>query len=231
MTRWITAVLVLLAAPSGRADWHLGVEGLTDLPVQAGAGLWLEMPGRLQLRTSVGVLPGSYVQLINAVVVSADGYDRDTADLIERSLKNSLVWRLHVGWRPLAEYGWYLELGYALVALGGGVTGEDLVVLATDIDPPGGTPGDREYDVSSTLHMLDAEIGWRFDLWEGLTLKLAVGFAGTVAASAKVEPDFPVLVPRVVDAFTKPSEDYLKNVYTSYVFTPVFSVGLGWAFF
>jgi hypothetical protein len=81
---------------------------MTDVPVQPGAKVTLEFPFRVQLSTSVGALPAAYIDLINAVVVAADGYDKQTADLVSDALQNSLVWRLHVGFRPLADYGWYL---------------------------------------------------------------------------------------------------------------------------
>ena len=88
----------------------------------------------------------------------------------------------------------------------------------------------RAYDVSSTLHMIDVEVWWRFILWRGLSLRVALGFAGTFASSTSVDPTFPVILPQVVSAFTKPAEDYLDDVYTSYVFFPTISVGLGWRF-
>lgn len=228
----IPALVSLLLSPAAQADWSLVLEGLTDVPVQAGAKVTLEFPFRLQLSTSVGAMPGSYVDLINAVVVSADGYDQQTADLVSDALQNSLVWRLHLGFRPLADYGWYLAFGYGLVALGGGLSNEDVVVLATGEAPPAlGSGETRSYSVSSRLHMLDGEVGWCFMLWEGLTLRLALGFSGTVSASAKVNPDYPVLIPQVVEAFTRPAERYLVDVYEKYVFTPTVSVGLGWKFF
>jgi hypothetical protein len=112
------------------------------------------------------------------------------------------------------------------------LSNEDVVVLATGESPPSLGPGDtRAYSVSSRLHMLDAEVGWRFMLWEGLTLNVALGFSGTLSASAQVEPDFPVLIPQVVEAFTRPAERYLVDTYESYVSTPTVSIGLGWKFF
>lgn len=213
-------------------DFHLQLEALTDVPVQVGVEVTVEMPWRLRASTSLGVLPGAYVDLINEVVVAAGGYDQDTAALVRGSLQNSLVWRLHAGWRPFEGHGWYFEAGYALVALGGGLSAEEVVSLATGADPPDAEPArERRYKVSSTLHMIDVEVGWEWVLWERLALRAAVGFAGTLAAATDIRPDYRPVAPRLVDAFTGESEAYLDGIYTGYVFTPVVSLAAGYRFF
>ncbi len=142
-----------------------------------------------------------------------------------------MVWRLHAGWRPFRSLGLYVEVGYGIAAMGGGINGEGIVALATGISPPSMEPTrTRAYDIASTLHMIDAEVGWRFILWKNLSLRVALGFAGTFVASTSVDPTFPVVLPQVVHTFTKPAEDYLNDIYTSYVFFPTLSVGLGWRF-
>src|SRR5437868_4513066 len=87
------------AAPQ-KSDYHLGVEALTDFPIDVGAKVWAEFPYRLRVNTSIGVLPGGYVDVINGILVAADAYTNSDADLIQTALKSSLIWRIHVGWRP-----------------------------------------------------------------------------------------------------------------------------------
>lgn len=214
------------------AHWDLGLEALTDLPVQVGGRVVLEGPYGLRLAAGLGWLPGPYVELINAILVSAGSYDQSTADMIERSLSDSLVFRAHLGWRPLAAHGFYLELGYGLVALGGGVSREDMITLATGVTPPS-LPGgaERGYAVESRLHMLDIELGWEIRLWQGLYLRPALGVALTLDGRTRVSPEFPVLVPGAVDRFTSQAAAYLDEVYERYVFVPCVSLGLGWRFF
>ena len=120
---------------------------------------------------------------------------------------------------------------YSLVVLGGGVSGEALVAAATGMDRPGTTLESRGYQVSSTLHMIDVEVGWELVFWDHLQVRAALGFAGTLAASARVEPDFVPRLLQPVDAFSRAAEDYLGDIYESYVFTPVFSVGVGYLLF
>jgi len=222
--------------------YHLDLRVQTDFPVAVGARLNAEFPHRMMLSTAVGTLPGSYVDVINAVVVAADGYDDATADVIRSALASSLVWRTHIGWRPLSRRGWYFEGGYGLVTLGGGITGQEAIVLLTGGTDPGGGGGGGmgggsaalNYDVRSTLHMLDVETGWRWLLWhDRIVLNAAVGFAGTVAAKTTMEPkDTTALTDTAaLQALAKEGEDYLDDIYTSYVFTPVVTVGVGYRFF
>ena len=189
------------------------------------------MPYRLRVAMGAGVLPGAYVDLINAVAVAADAYDENTARIIRSSLETSMVLRFHVGWRPFARYGFVVEVGYGLVALGGAVTNEDLLSLATGVPSPREPISHRDYDVTSTLHMVDVELSYRWVLARGLVLRVALGFAGTVAAQSKVEPRFTPMAQMTVQRFTNAVEDYLDDTYTSYVFTPTLTAAIGWRAF
>jgi len=224
--------------PSRAGPYHLDLQVQTDFPVAIGGRISAEFPYRIQLSTGLGTLPGPYVDVINAVVVAAGGYDDATADVIRSALASSLVWRTHVGWRPLAKRGWYVEGGYGLVTLGGGITGQEVLVLLTEGTAPSeGGPGGRtllDYDVRSTLHMVDVETGWRWLLWrDRIVLRAALGFAGTVGAKTTMQPrDATRLTDSdALQALAREGEAYLDDIYTSYVFTPVVSVGVGYRFF
>lgn len=235
-TMLLLVALIALAAPahagirSPEAGLHLDLEAVTDFPLDVGGRIALECPYRIRVATALGVLPAGYLDAINGVVVAAGGYDDATAELVRTTLRNSLVWRLQVGWRPLADYGFYFEVGYAIVTLGGAVDSEDLLVLATGADESE-MSRTRTYEVASTLHQLVGEVGWQWILWEQLDLRVALGFAGTVASSTDVgrksrQPPGPRLATLEAD-----SEAYLDDVYTSYVFTPTVTVAVGYRFF
>jgi hypothetical protein len=219
--------------PAHAAAWHLQVEALTDLPMNLGAKVIAEGPGRLRLSTSLGYLPGPYVDLVNAIVVGLGGYDQKTADLIRAALGSSLLSRTHLGWRPFATYGFYFEVGYGLVALGGGLSREEILSAVTGRSAPQGEPGStRTYNVRSTLHMIDVELGWQWLFFgDRLTLRAALGFAGTLGSATSISPSYAPRAPNLVREFTRAGEAYLDGIYTSYVFTPVVTVALGYRFF
>jgi hypothetical protein len=231
--------ITTLFTPSGAsaddakpARWHLVAGAGTDAPLSVGAHARVEAPSRLRLSTSVGILPGPYVDGINAFVVAVGGYSDATADLVRSALTSSLVWRTHLGFRPVESLGLYGELGYGLVSLGGSATGSEIISGVTGRALPSSEPASSQpFDVTSTLHMLDVEVGYDLPVTEVLEVRLAVGGAFTLASSTRIAPGYAPRTPQLVKGFTDYGESYLDDVYTSYVFAPVVSVGIGYRFF
>ncbi len=220
------------ASGPGAQGWHLEAGLGTDFPVQVGARVGLETPGRFRLSTSFGVLPKPYVSAINGVLVGAGAYDDDEADLVANTLSSSLVWRTHAGWRPFADAGFYADVGYALVTLGGGGTAAEIIAGLTDRELPPGAGG-LEVAARSTLHMLDAELGWRFPIGPSFVAWGALGGAFTLGSSTRLTPEA-TQNPRVDQAarqIADAGEKRLDEIYTSYVFTPVLSLGAAYVFF
>lgn len=215
----------------GGHGWDITVEANTDFPLSVGGRLGVESPWRLRLSTSLGYLPAAYVGLVNDVAVELGAYGRNEAELIESALNNSLVWRTHVGWRPFAGAGLYVEGGYGLVALGGEANAEEVLATLTGIEPPvGESVLNREYRVRSVLHMLDVELGWRWGLGAGWTARTALGAAFTLDSNSRVEPQFEPSQPLLVNAFARLAEGELDRTFERYVHLPVLSFSLGYAF-
>jgi len=224
----LQAPLALATSGADAARWRLALGAGTDLPISVGGRLELETPSRFRLSTSLGFLPGAYVDAINETVVGLGGYDQETADLVKDALKSSLIWRTHLGYRVWR--GLYLEAGYGLVTLGGSAVGGELFSAVTGETVPPGAGADRPFDLRSTLHMADVEVGWNFAL-SRLGLRVAIGGAFTFAASTHVSAGYTPLSPQLAEEFARAAEAYLDDVYTSYVFTPVLSVSASYALF
>lgn len=226
------------AAPPAEAeeasDFSFEAAAATDVPVYVGARLSAELPHRLRLSTGIGILPGPYVELINAVATQFEGYTDETADLVEDTLQSSLVWRLHAGWRPFENSGFYFEGGYTLVTLGGTTSIETVIAVLSGQEGAmveGRDPSEpHEYDISSTLHLVGFEAGYIFPIGENFTLRAALGGIFTVAASSTVENLFEARRQEAADRFNTGVEDYLNDTYKSYVHSPVVSVSVGYVF-
>lgn len=220
---WVTPSLA-------QDDFHLDLEVGTEFPISVGANMVMTYPNGLRLSTGLGYLPNAYVEVINEVVQSFPySYDDATGDLIEETLKDSLIWHLHAGWQ--SGVGVYVETGYRLTALGGGTSSEALLAGITDWERTGEFNGSSGYDVSSVLHMVDIEIGWTTIIDERWTFRTALGGAATVAASTTVSAQTSPTGrtrQRFVEEFESFSENYLVDTYTEYVFTPVFTVAVGY---
>jgi hypothetical protein len=226
-----TVLCAARARAAEPSDWHLRAEAGTDFPVHVGGCVGAEFPYRLRLSTSVGYLPGPYVDAINGVVVGLGGYDQATADLVRSALQSSLVWRTHVGWRPFPKAGFYADVGYGYVSLGGGASAAELISVVTGVKMPAADPtAGKSFDIHSSLHMLDVELGWGFLIADRITVRPALGGAFTLGSSTKITPAYQPRMPQIVSAFARESEAYLDDIYTSYVFTPVVSLWAGYAF-
>lgn len=231
MIRTAIAALLLGAALPARARpaEHVRVEAVTTAPIHLGAGIVAELPARLRLTGAIGYLPPFYVDGINRVSRDLGGYDERTAQVIAQSLDSSFVGRAHLGWRPFAGAGFYVEAGYGLVALGGGTSEETVLALALGLDLPE-APGHR-YDVDTTLHMLDAEIGWEWWVADRLSLRLGLGAATTLDANSTVAPSSGRGIPLLGSALASLAENRLDDLLERYVHTPTLTFALGWRLF
>lgn len=214
-------------------QWHLSLDIQTEAPVAITLGLSLEMPAGIRIKTGVGIVPSPYVELINVISTEAGWYDAATATLISATIDNSFIWRTHLGWRPFAEYGFYFGAGYSLVALGGGLTGPE-IVAAVVADPPQGTGQGQsalEIDATAMLHMLDLEIGYEWLITEIWTLRVGLGGTFTVAGSSELTVDTAgASQPQWAGPLTSKGEAYLDDVFTSYVHTLTLNLAFGYRF-
>ena len=216
------------------SPWHMQVALGTDFPLHMGGHLSVEMPAGLQVSTSMGHLLTSYVEVINAIAQGVDAYEQETADLVLASWRDAFVWRLHMGWRPVSDLGLYLEAGYGFVTLGSVVAGRDLItVLEEDVR----ALVDEEvlefarYDVISTLHMLDLEVGWRWVLEDGWYFRVALGFAATIAGETEILPAGGGGMSEQDQLISEGVSTHLNGIYRAHVHTPVISAAVGIRFF
>ena len=86
------------------------------------------------------------------------------------------------GWQFTQNF--YAEVGYGFVGLGGGVSGQDLIVLVTDFQGDPDALGRRgralDYSVESSLHMLDLEVGWEWFDFDPWVFRTGIGLAWTL---------------------------------------------------
>ena len=219
-----------LCAPSVTSAESAGLafEIVTDVPLQTGGRVNVELPSNVYIHTTLGGMPEAYIGLVNQAVVDLGGYSPDTGSVVTSTLKDSLVWRMHAGWTPSPSEGIYVSFGYTLVTLGGGVSGEKLLNLATE-ETLDDASAAHVYSVDSTLHMLDAEIGWRVTLLGTYTFRVAAGFSGTVNATTRVAPKFAPIgdTATKASAFTRSVGAFLDDTYQRNVFTPTLSLAFG----
>lgn len=236
MRMLIALVLGLSLSPASRAGstggFHLELYGGTTVPTDVGGGLTLHMPFGLRVSGGLGGLPGSYVDLINDLVIALDGYDETTAAIVKDTLKSSLVGNVMLGWKPLPKIGLFIEGGYRVAALGGSSSAQTILEEVTGVSlPPITEVTDRTYKITSTLHMLEFHLGYDVIIAKHFLIRPYIGGAFTVDAAAEITPEFETMRGEAVDELTRAGEDYLITTYKRYVHTPVVGLAIGWRFF
>ncbi|MEM9490695.1 MAG: hypothetical protein AAGC55_16225, partial [Myxococcota bacterium] len=208
----------------GERSWAIDAEIDNVVPVTLGAGVVVETPGRLRLGTSLGVMPGPYLDLVNAVSTGLDFYDQALADVITQVQDRSMIWTLRAGWRPQSDGDLHLDVGYSRVALGGTVSAADLMAISS-IMVPAGEGLDDPFDIESTLHVARVEVGYVFWL-EDTYVRLAVGGAFTMSANTTVDAGSDASVSR--ENIAVAGAEILDDTYTTYVHTGTVTLTLGY---
>lgn len=231
-----SGLAVKKSAPLSRwRGWHLDLEAATNMPIDMGGRLTLEVPGGFQLGTSLGSMPFFFTDAINAVAVGAKLYDQSTALILKTSLQNSLSWRLHLSWRPHPKSGFYMGMSYGLLVLNGKLAGTS-IADAVDTGSLSTLVRSLSFNINSTLHMLSGEIGYQFHFFRDLmSLRLAVGFTGTIAASTKIQSavssSTSAQIRTAVQNASNTAAASFDTMYKSYVLSPVVTIATGFRFF
>lgn len=206
----------------------------TDVPLLIGGGLQFEFPGRIRGSVSVGSLPLGYIRAGNWVSTGMfEEYNDNQATLVEDSVQSSLVWRFHGGMRPMKDLGLYIDGGYTLATLGGRSTSGETIDELVEADIPMSVQESFDVDATSTLHMLDLEVGWEFfreTLWN---VRAGIGWSFTVAAEASLESRYEGQGEQeqaAIDALERQGEDHLVESYKKYVHPPYLTLSVGFGF-
>ena len=207
--------------------WHLMVEAATDFPIFWGGRAEFEMPGRLRLGGSLGVIPEPYADLAQTVMTEVGGFEDPAINQIfHAALERSLVARGFLSWSPFEKRGLYLSAGYSLIQLGGDLSSAEILEQALDFqgqDPVNGT-----VSMTSTLHGVHGELGYRF--YAGpMIVRLSAGFTGTVASESSIELRADGL-PEEAERLAREGEALVDDVLTQYAMVPQVGVGLGYDF-
>jgi hypothetical protein len=162
--------------------WHIGIGPGSDIPLDAiNVGVEIRTPFGLQLSSSLGFIPNAIVDQIDAVVG-----DPAASPVVHAALHDAVVWRTHLGVKPWTRHGFYAGAGYGRVSFGGSATTADAVSALVDRTVPMGLGAMSLVHISSTVHMLDVEVGWEWRIARRLKLRTAVAAATTLAASSSI---------------------------------------------
>ncbi|MFT5681265.1 MAG: hypothetical protein ACI8RZ_002171 [Myxococcota bacterium] len=211
----------------------------TDFPIMVGAGATYEHPTRLRLDVNGGFMPGPYVDAINWGLTTFDIYSDTVADIIDAVLKNALVGRVELGYRPFPTRGWTVSAGYQHLRVFGNTA--DLTDFADGVDEDALAQvqeftGDLLIDVA--VHQVTGEIGYERALFpkkfdEHLRIRGTFGFSYTLKANTVADTTNDPTNPPQEEATAivlQEAEAYLDDIFEDYVHIPMVGLAAGYRF-
>jgi hypothetical protein len=222
--------VLLLIAPALAWKPIGNLEVFTSFPTDVGLRGTFELPGRLRLTGSAGLMPRPYLRTINDLATRNGWYDDQTADLIDTALEDAWVLRAHVGWRPFPKLGFQFEVGYGWMGLGGGMTGAEVIQAETGYDLEWLFGDDYDFSVAAELHRVEASVGWEHVIAGHFLVRWDIGASYTVAAHARVQRQFdPWLFEDALDDMEEDAEADIERDLAN-LHTPILALGVGWRF-
>ncbi|HTV25136.1 MAG TPA: hypothetical protein VMG12_40860, partial [Polyangiaceae bacterium] len=172
-----------------------------------------------------------YSHTLTSSLEDAGVYDQEIGDLVDGAVRGATTWRLAAGWRPFANAGLELTLGYAHVTLDGATNSDEVMPLvpadvADEIAAEVGN--DVDINLDSSIHHFTIAAGWRWVIADHLVLRANVGYLQAFASDSTLDirgrPDLTSLAAPTV-------ESVLHDHYMRYVKIPVVGLGIGYRFF
>ena len=210
-------------APEPASGPSVRLEAASQFPIFIGGALTLGLPGRLELGGAFGVVPEAYLDTAATVVTSVAGLEATESDIVQSALDGQWAARAFVGWRPFDTGGLYLRFGYQALRLGASLDTTDLATVSGIV---AAAQVSATVSAQSTLHMLYGEVGYRW-LVDGLTVRLSLGFTGTVSSEVDLSVDMPTQV-ALAEQLVGIGETYLQDELQTYTMTPTLGLAVGY---
>lgn len=166
---------------------------------------------------------------INTVAEAYDAYDDTTGDIIRHSLRNSLILRPSIGWRPFEHAGFEVMAGYTRMILGGGVSAREVVeaISGENLD---NIDADVNIPLRTTMNAFHASLGWRWRLTDHLVLRASVGYLQAFSSNTSVRINVPPQLRDELATLNRALDAYVDDITKSYIKTPTASLFLAFRF-
>ncbi len=227
------AASLMPSPPPQRDDFALDIGATTIVPLSFGPELHVQLPAGILAQIHLGWMPEVYSQALTDGLENAGVYDATIGGLVDGSFEGATTWRLGLGYRPFADYGLELGIGYVHVAMEGATSTTEVMALvppelAAEIAEVTSRTDDVQVNLDSSLHHLMLNVGWRWLIAERFTIAANVGYLQAVGTSSELEIE---AFPRLSNLATPIVDEVLHEHYMRYVKIPVVGLGVGYRFF
>lgn len=199
----------------------------TDVGLDLGGGLQVELPIPIRLTGLVGWLPGGYAWILDKYYTDVFDGRPAVGELIKETLKNSLVVRGMLGAR-LAR-GLFIDGTYTFVRSDKDGLIAGVIENAAGLGLREELPFTNTFQTTVRAHMAGAQVGWQWGRGPGFSLRASIGFVTIVRTTTSIEPNFTPQDPAATERIINAAEVRLKDAGDGIV-APIGSLYLGYTF-
>jgi len=204
--------------PSPGRDWILSLEAITHAPIDIGCQVLLETPIRARVSIGAGWIPSAYSGLLTSIAASVSG-DPLVNAILNHASYGGRSFRAQAGFRPFPLLGLYGEFGYARLDVDG-----DLDLSSSGVPALASLGGG--YRAHTAMDMWFVEIGSQNELWDRLTIGLALGVMWTIDARTTISSVRGAPISPVLGQAAQQSQEALKT----YGIVPTLTLRFGYDF-
>lgn len=210
-----------------RLGWELSAG--TRFPLEIGIDGALEAPFGLTARLGLGFMPRFYRNAINEAAVGFGWYDDTDAAVVAAALEDAFLISPTIGWRPPPLRALEIYVGYVVAFAGGSVTQAEAEDISNEDLPDRANVG--EVPLSATVHAFQLGVAYQIRLQQHVSLRLSLAYFQVVGSGTSIDLTLDgAAAQRIVDRVEVAMDDYIHDLLTTYVKSPLLGVAAVWRF-
>jgi hypothetical protein len=214
---------------SGRLPVDFELSAGTRFPLELGIEGAVEAPYGITAHLGFGFMPRFYRDAINEAAVGFGWYDDTDASLVAAALEDAFLISPTLGWRPPPLPALEVFAGYTIAFAGGTLTRME-AEQASDMELPNAARID-EVPLGGTVHAFQLGVAYHIALQEHLALRLSLAYFQVVGSSSSIDVTVNgAAARRVVTRVERELDEYLRDLLTTYVKSPLVGVAAVWRF-
>jgi hypothetical protein len=214
---------------TGRLPVDFELSAGTRFPLELGVEGAIEAPYGITAHLGFGFMPRFYRDAINEAAVGFDWYDDTDASLVAAALEDAFLISPTLGWRPPPVPDLEIFVGYTVAFAGGTLTRMEAEEVS-DMELPNAA-GIDEVPLGGTVHAFQLGVAYHIALQEHLALRLSLAYFQVVGSSSSIDVTVNgAAAQRVVTRVENRLDEYLRDLLTTYVKSPLLGVAAVWRF-
>jgi hypothetical protein len=215
--------------PTGRLPVGFELSAGTRFPLELGIEGAIEAPYGITAHLGFGFMPRFYRDAINEAAVGFGWYDDTDASLVAAALEDAFLISPTLGFRPPPLPALEVYVGYTVAFAGGTLTRMEAEQVS-DMELPNAASID-EVPLGGTVHAFQLGVAYHIALQQHLALRLSLAYFQIVGSSSSIDVTVSgAAAQRVVTRVETELDEYVRDLLTTYVKSPLLGVAAVWRF-